>query len=126
MVQRIDVLAHLSWRIRLTTSPCRGRFFSLIQISYISIDMAEREGCAQSLSSFRLPSVAEPDSRQRRERVLIPLSDYLYYIVYGGERGIRTLDPGISGIHDFQSCPFGLSGISPILYAIGIAPSVLL
>ena len=35
------------------------------------------------------------------------------YVVRGGERGIRTLDPVISGIHDFQSCPFGLSGISP-------------
>src|SRR4030042_2024140 len=35
------------------------------------------------------------------------------YVVHGGERGIRTLDPVVSGIHDFQSCPFGLSGISP-------------
>gem|GEM_PF-4053920 len=32
---------------------------------------------------------------------------------YGGERGIRTLGTVISGTHDFQSCPFGLSGISP-------------
>ena len=37
------------------------------------------------------------------------------YVVHGGERGIRTLDPVISGIHDFQSCPFGLSGISPFI-----------
>ena len=36
-------------------------------------------------------------------------------VVRGGERGIRTLDPVISGIHDFQSCPFGLSGISPFI-----------
>ncbi len=35
------------------------------------------------------------------------------HVVRGGERGIRTLDPVVSGIHDFQSCPFGLSGISP-------------
>ncbi len=30
-------------------------------------------------------------------------------------RGRRTLDPVVSGIHDFQSCPFGLSGISPFI-----------
>ncbi len=35
------------------------------------------------------------------------------YVVRGGESGSRTHDPVISGIHDFQSCPFGLSGISP-------------
>ena len=35
------------------------------------------------------------------------------YVVHGGESGSRTHDPVISGIHDFQSCPFGLSGISP-------------
>ncbi len=31
----------------------------------------------------------------------------------GGERGIRTLGPDFVGTHDFQSCPFSLSGISP-------------
>jgi hypothetical protein len=121
--------------------------------------MAEREGCAHPLRSFRLPPVAEPiplprsgkDShpsfqlftlpciwrRERdvlirfapsaslrspnqfpspgRGRVLTPHSSYLHCHVYGGERGIRTLDPVISGIHDFQSCPFGLSGISPLV-----------
>ena len=35
------------------------------------------------------------------------------HVVHGGESGSRTHDPVISGIHDFQSCPFGLSGISP-------------
>ena len=44
---------------------------------------AEREGCARSLRSLRLPSVAEPS---------VPI---------------------LFGTHDFQSCPFGLSGISP-------------
>ncbi len=34
-------------------------------------------------------------------------------VVHGGESGSRTHDPVISGIHDFQSCPFGHSGISP-------------
>ena len=73
--------------------------------------LAEREGCARSLRSLRSPN----QSPFTRERVLIPHFNYLYLNIYGGERGIRTLDPGISGIHDFQSCPFGLSGISPIL-----------
>jgi hypothetical protein len=35
------------------------------------------------------------------------------YVVHGGERGIRTLGPDFVGTHDFQSCPFSLSGISP-------------
>jgi hypothetical protein len=32
----------------------------------------------------------------------------------GGERGIRTLGGLIRPSHDFQSCPFSLSGISPV------------
>src|SRR5207237_1346926 len=43
---------------------------------------------------------------------------------YGGERGIRTLD-ALSDIHDFQSCAFDHSAISPIflvffIYFIGL------
>ncbi len=57
--------------------------------------------------------VAEPIPFLTSGKVLIPQSSYVHYHVHGGERGIRTLDPVVSGIHDFQSCPFGLSGISP-------------
>jgi hypothetical protein len=76
--------------------------------------MAEREGCTRSLRSLRLPSVAEPASASA-ERVLIPLSENVPSpsVVHGGERGIRTLGPDFVGTHDFQSCPFSLSGISP-------------
>ena len=33
--------------------------------------------------------------------------------VYGGESGIRTHGEAMNSTHDFQSRPFGLSGISP-------------
>ncbi len=87
--------------------------------------VAEGEGCAQSLRSLRFPRF-----RQGRRTNFPPHVgkgshpvEYFYdratglpgeaFALPGGERGIRTLDPVISGIHDFQSCPFGLSGISP-------------
>ena len=58
---------------------------------------AEREGCARSLRSLRLPRLW---------------------------RGRRTLGPDFVGTHDFQSCPFSLSGISPVyLDAMRIAPA---
>ena len=37
--------------------------------------------------------------------------------------GFEPSVPFLVGTHDFQSCPFGLSGISPFLYAMRIAPS---
>jgi hypothetical protein len=75
--------------------------------------VAKRKGYARSLRSLRLPPVAETTPpAQEASHPLTQLSSSQFN-VYGGERGIRTLDPVISGIHDFQSCPFGLSGISP-------------
>jgi hypothetical protein len=64
---------------------------SLIQLRLLSNNsdlsaFAEREGCARSLRSLRLPRLW---------------------------RGRRTLGPDFVGTHDFQSCPFSLSGISP-------------
>ena len=34
----------------------------------------------------------------------------LYLILYGGERGIRTLGAAFDSTHDFQSCSFGQLG----------------
>ncbi len=67
--------------------------------------MADQIGCAHSLRSFRLPSVAEPIPHAYRVRkVLIPSNISIDGLPsealaeYGGERGIRTLDPVLSGI----------------------------
>ena len=79
---------------------------------------AEREGCARSLRSLRLPRLRRGRRTNSPPRVgegSHPSIPSFTHNVPGGERGIRTLDPVISGIHDFQSCPFGLSGISPLV-----------
>ena len=34
----------------------------------------------------------------------------LYLILYGGERGIRTLGAAFDSTHDFQSCSFSQLG----------------
>ncbi len=44
---------------------------------------------------------------------LLRMARHAPYMVHGGERGIRTLGPDFVGTHDFQSCPFNRSGISP-------------
>ena len=53
----------------------------------------EREGCARSLCDLRLPSALNP--------------------LWFRASGRRTLGPDFVGTHDFQSCPFNRSGISP-------------
>ena len=55
----------------------------------------ERDVLAHSVSSASLRS---PNQSCLRRMVLIPYSNYLHLNAYGGERGIRTLDPVLSGI----------------------------
>jgi hypothetical protein len=61
-------------------------------------------------SNRTLPDTKKP-AKPYAMRVLYTIPDYLG-LQYGGETGIRTLG-GIAATIDFESIPFGHSGISP-------------
>ena len=57
------------------------------------------------LAGFAGSRCPEPGAPSVRSRVLA--------LAYGGERGIRTPEALLRHLHDFQSCSFGRSDISP-------------
>jgi hypothetical protein len=92
--------------------PCVGeRFSSSIPLTSIKVILVERGGCARSLRSLRLPTVAEPNSPPcvgERFSSSIPLTSIKVILV---ERG--GFEPPKASPTDLQSVPFGRSGTSP-------------